>query len=120
MTTKLNGKYTILVCQGTGCVSSKSDRITQALENQIKQSGLSKNVHVKLTGCHGFCQQGPIVIIEPEGVFYAQVKEEDVAEIVQSHIIDGKYVESASYCATAGISTLNKLMITLLPVATQH
>ncbi|MBM4446814.1 MAG: NADH-quinone oxidoreductase subunit NuoF [Chloroflexi bacterium] len=97
MEAKLNGEYTILVCQGTGCVSSKSDRITQALENHIKQSGLSKNVHVKLTGCHGFCQQGPIVIVEPEGIFYTQVKEEDVAEIVQSHIVDRKYVERLFY-----------------------
>jgi len=97
MATKQNGKYTILICQGTGCVSSKSDRITQELENQIKQSGLSENVHVKLTGCHGFCQQGPIVIIEPEGVFYTQVKEEDVAEIIQSHLVDRKYVERLFY-----------------------
>jgi NADH:ubiquinone oxidoreductase subunit F (NADH-binding)/(2Fe-2S) ferredoxin/NAD-dependent dihydropyrimidine dehydrogenase PreA subunit len=97
MALQSNGKCEILVCQGTGCVSSKSDRITQAIENEIKQLGLSKNVHVKLTGCHGFCQQGPIVIIEPEGVFYAQVKEEDVSEIVKSHIVDGKLVERLFY-----------------------
>jgi NADH:ubiquinone oxidoreductase subunit F (NADH-binding)/(2Fe-2S) ferredoxin/Pyruvate/2-oxoacid:ferredoxin oxidoreductase delta subunit len=97
METRLNNEYKILVCQSTGCESSKSDKITQALETQIKQLELSKNVQVKFTGCHGFCQQGPIVIVEPEGVFYTQVKEEDVPEILKSHIVDGKYVERLFY-----------------------
>jgi NADH:ubiquinone oxidoreductase subunit F (NADH-binding)/(2Fe-2S) ferredoxin/Pyruvate/2-oxoacid:ferredoxin oxidoreductase delta subunit len=97
MEARLNSERKILVCQSTGCESSKSDKITQALESQIKQQGLSKNVQVKFTGCHGFCQQGPIVIVEPEGVFYTQVKEEDVPEIVKSHIVDGKYVERLFY-----------------------
>lgn len=86
-----------MVCQSTGCESSKSDKITQALESQIKQMGLSRNIEVKFTGCHGFCQQGPIVIVEPEGVFYTQVKVEDVPEILKSHIIEGKYVERLFY-----------------------
>ena len=97
METRLNNECRILVCQSTGCESSKSDKITQALESQIKQLGLSKNVEVKFTGCHGFCQQGPIVIVEPEGVFYTQVKEEDVPEILKSHIEEGKYVERLFY-----------------------
>jgi NADH:ubiquinone oxidoreductase subunit F (NADH-binding)/(2Fe-2S) ferredoxin/Pyruvate/2-oxoacid:ferredoxin oxidoreductase delta subunit len=97
METRLNNECRILVCQSTGCESSKSDKITQALESQIKQLELSKNVEVKFTGCHGFCQQGPIVIVEPEGVFYTQVKEEDVPEILKSHIVDGKYVERLFY-----------------------
>jgi len=97
MEARLNNECEILVCQSTGCESSKSDKITQALESQIKQLELSKNVQVKFTGCHGFCQQGPIVIVEPEGVFYSQVKVEDVPEILKSHIVDGKYVERLFY-----------------------
>jgi NADH-quinone oxidoreductase subunit F len=97
METRLNNEFRILVCQSTGCESSKSDKITQALESQIKQLGMSKNVEVKFTGCHGFCQQGPIVVVEPEGVFYTQVKEEDVPEILKSHIVEGKYVERLFY-----------------------
>ncbi|MCJ7828810.1 MAG: NAD(P)H-dependent oxidoreductase subunit E, partial [Dehalococcoidia bacterium] len=97
MEARLNNECKILVCQSTGCESSKSDKITQALETQIKQLELSKNVQVKFTGCHGFCQQGPIVIVEPEGVFYTQVKEEDVPEILKSHIVDRKYVERLFY-----------------------
>lgn len=97
METQAKEECRILVCQSTGCESSKSDRITQALEKQIEQLGLSKNVEVKFTGCHGFCQQGPIVIVEPEGVFYTQVKEEDVPEILKSHILERKYVERLFY-----------------------
>ena len=67
-------KTTILVCQGTGCVSSNSHKITEALENAVKEKGLTDQVEVKFTGCHGFCQQGPIVIIEPEGIFYTKIK----------------------------------------------
>jgi NADH:ubiquinone oxidoreductase subunit F (NADH-binding)/(2Fe-2S) ferredoxin/Pyruvate/2-oxoacid:ferredoxin oxidoreductase delta subunit len=92
-----NSDFKILVCQSTGCESSKSDKITEALESQIKNLGLSKNVEVKFTGCHGFCQQGPIVIVEPEGIFYTQVKEGDVPEILQSHIVERKYVERLFY-----------------------
>jgi NADH-quinone oxidoreductase subunit F len=92
-----NSEFRILVCQSTGCESSKSDKITQALQSQIKDLGLSKNVEVKFTGCHGFCQQGPIVVVEPEGIFYTQVKEEDVPEILKSHVMEGKYVERLFY-----------------------
>ncbi len=87
----------ILVCRGTGCVSSKSPLIMEELERQIKAAGLSNEVGVKQTGCHGFCQRGPIVVVEPEGIFYCEVKVEDVAEIVESHIKNGKVVERLLY-----------------------
>ena len=63
-------RLTLHVCQGTGCVSSRSPQIQAALEKEIVQSGISDRAGVKLTGCHGFCQRGPIVIVEPEGIFY--------------------------------------------------
>jgi len=88
---------TLHVCQGTGCVSSKSDQIHEALEREIAAHGLAGRAGVKLTGCHGFCQRGPIVIVEPEGIFYSEVKPEDAAEIVQSHLVDGKPVARLFY-----------------------
>lgn len=91
------GKRTLLVCQGTGCVSSKSPQITEALRREIEAQGLSASVEVKLTGCHGFCERGPIVIVEPEGIFYCSVKVKDAAEIVQSHLRDHKPVERLFY-----------------------
>ena len=93
----LEEQYTVLVCQGTGCTSSKSEQIRLALEDEVKKAGLS-NARVDFTGCHGFCQQGPIVVVEPEGTFYTHVKVEDAAEIVHSHLKDGKPVERLFYC----------------------
>ena len=87
---------TLFVCQGTGCVSSKSPEIQSALEKQIKEANL-EDVQVKLTGCHGFCQQGPIIIVEPEGIFYGLVGVDDVPEIVESHLVNGKQVERLFY-----------------------
>jgi len=90
-----NGQRTVWVCQGTGCTSSKSEQIREALELEVKQTGLS-DTRVDFTGCHGFCQQGPIVVIEPEGTFYVHVKVEDAAEIVHS-VKEGKPVERLFY-----------------------
>jgi NADH:ubiquinone oxidoreductase subunit F (NADH-binding)/(2Fe-2S) ferredoxin/Pyruvate/2-oxoacid:ferredoxin oxidoreductase delta subunit len=91
------GNLTLHVCQGTGCVSSKSPDIQAALEKEIAAAGISGRAGVKLTGCHGFCQRGPIVIVEPEGIFYSEVKPEDAPEIVRSHLVDGKPVERLFY-----------------------
>jgi len=86
----------VLVCQGTGCASSGSVEIRRALEREVDQAGLH-NVEVDFTGCHGFCQQGPIVVVEPEGIFYTHVKVEDATEIVHSHLKEGKRVERLFY-----------------------
>jgi NADH:ubiquinone oxidoreductase subunit F (NADH-binding)/(2Fe-2S) ferredoxin/NAD-dependent dihydropyrimidine dehydrogenase PreA subunit len=92
----MGNSRTLYVCQGTGCVSSQSPRIQDELINKIKAVGL-KDTKVKLTGCHGFCQQGPIIIIEPEGIFYGLVKIDDIAEIVESHLINNIHVERLFY-----------------------
>jgi NADH:ubiquinone oxidoreductase subunit F (NADH-binding)/(2Fe-2S) ferredoxin/Pyruvate/2-oxoacid:ferredoxin oxidoreductase delta subunit len=94
-----NEKQVVIVCQGTGCVSSKSPQILDALKKGIAEHGLTDSVDAKLSGCHGLCEQGPIVIVEPEGVFYSQVKEKDAAEIVEQHLKDGKPVERLFYKA---------------------
>ena len=82
----------ILVCQGTGCTSSKSPKILENFKKIIEEKGLT-NVRVIKTGCFGLCAKGPIVIIRPEDTFYAMVTPEDCEEIIQSHIIEGKVVE---------------------------
>jgi len=89
-------KQTILVCQGTGCVSGKSLEITAALEKAVSDLKL-KNVKIDFTGCHGFCEQGPVAIVEPEGIFYTHVGVDDAREIIESHIRDGKPVERLFY-----------------------
>ena len=91
-----DGQRTVLICQGTGCISSNSEQIRVALEEEVERAGLA-DVKVDFTGCHGFCQQGPIVVVEPEGTFYTHVQLEDAEEIVRSHLVGGKPVERLFY-----------------------
>jgi len=93
---KEQGLRTVLVCRGTGCEASRSADLQTELEGKVAQLGLT-DVRVKFTGCHGLCQDGPIVVIEPEGAFYIRVKIEDVAEIVQSHLAEGRIVSRLIY-----------------------
>jgi NADH:ubiquinone oxidoreductase subunit F (NADH-binding)/(2Fe-2S) ferredoxin/Pyruvate/2-oxoacid:ferredoxin oxidoreductase delta subunit len=89
-------RHTVFICQGTGCVSGKSIEITEALAKAVKEQGLG-GVKIDFTGCHGFCEQGPVAIIEPEGIFYTHVTIADVPDIVTSHLRDGKPVERLFY-----------------------
>jgi len=87
---------TVYVCRGTGCVSGGSDAVYEALKAEVDRLGL-KDAEVDFTGCHGFCQQGPNVVIEPDGIFYTHVEPEDAAEIVTSHLQNGQPVERLFY-----------------------
>ena len=82
----------ILVCHGTGCTSSKSSEILESFKRILKEKDI-QNVKVIKTGCFGLCAKGPVVIIRPEDVFYANCKPEDCEEIIQTHIIEGKIVK---------------------------
>jgi len=81
------------VCCGTGCVSAGSEKILDSFKKKLSDSDFD----VKPTGCHGYCQQGPLVVTEPDGVLYARAGEEDVQEIVNSHIENGKTVDRLLY-----------------------
>ena len=83
----------VLVCSGTGCTSSGSKQVIAKFEDELKKAGLEKEVKVVETGCQGFCEQGPIVVIYPEGTFYTRVHEEDVQEIVSEHLTKGRIVK---------------------------
>lgn len=87
----------VLVCSGTGCQASGSSALREALEREISRVGLDKEVKVIQTGCFGFCRFGPNMMIYPEGVFYCGVKEEDVPELVEEHLIKGRVVERLLY-----------------------
>jgi len=87
----------ILICEGTGCKSSKSHEIREKLEKLIDDKGIHNKVKVSFTGCHGFCAQGPLVIIKPEGTLYCKVKLENAEEIIESHIVNNKPVEELFY-----------------------
>ena len=90
----------VLVCGGTGCTSSNSQKIIEAMESEIKAKGLDKEVQVIRTGCFGLCALGPIMIVYPEGCFYSEVKVEDVPEIVEEHLLKGRMVKRLLYSET--------------------
>ena len=90
----------ILVCAGTGCTSSNSERIIQLLEEEIKSRFLQDEVKVIKTGCFGLCALGPIMIVYPEGAFYSRVEPEDIKEIVSEHIEKGRVVKRLLYQET--------------------
>lgn len=92
-----NIKYNILICGGTGCISSESQKIKNNFELILKARGYNEKVEAISTGCFGFCEQGPIVKVEPDNVFYVKVSPKDVKDIVDQHIIEGKKVERLLY-----------------------
>lgn len=87
----------ILVCGGTACVASNSVKLQEAFQKALEENGLSAAVKLIQTGCHGFCENGPIVTIYPENTFYVHVKAGDAKTIVEQHIMKGEVVESLLY-----------------------
>ena len=103
-TTALSGKFSgeggkraIVLCGGTGCLSSNSADIKAKIEAKLEQKGLTDRVSVNLVGCFGFCSQGPFVKIYPEDTLYRLVKIDDVDEIIEKDIIGGEIVERLLY-----------------------
>ncbi|MCH1964792.1 NADH-quinone oxidoreductase subunit NuoF [Paraclostridium sordellii] len=88
-----NNKKELLVCGDTGCRAANSMPIIDSLKQEIKNAGLEDLVSVSLTGCFGFCAQGPIVKVHPDNVFYVKVQADDARDIVQDHLIEGKLVD---------------------------
>ena len=90
----------VLVCGGTGCTSSGSPKIMEALHNEIKKQGLEEEVAVVETGCHGLCALGPIMIVYPDATFYSMVQPGDIPEIVSEHLLKGRVVTRLLYQET--------------------
>ena len=87
----------VLVCGGTACCSGGGDKIVEAFARELESAGLKEKVQVVTTGCLGFCEQGPIVKILPQGTFSVQVREDDVKEIVAEHLVKGRVVQRLCY-----------------------
>jgi NADH-quinone oxidoreductase subunit F len=90
-------KPCITVCGGTGCHSFGSEGVTEAFDKEIKRQKLGDKIDIKVTGCHGFCEKGPVVVIKPKNIFYQQVKAEDIPEIVSETVVKGKIVDRLLY-----------------------
>ena len=87
----------VSLCAGSGCGAYGTKGVRKALEQEVLKNGLKEKVEIKVTGCHGFCEQGPILVIYPEGIFYPKVKPEDVPEIVAKTIVNGEVIENKLY-----------------------
>jgi len=87
----------VMVCGGTGCVAVASDEVADAFSKALQEHNLQAKVELRVTGCHGFCEQGPVVVIHPERFFYVRVKPKDVKEIVEKTIMNGEIVERLLY-----------------------
>jgi NADH:ubiquinone oxidoreductase subunit F (NADH-binding)/(2Fe-2S) ferredoxin/Pyruvate/2-oxoacid:ferredoxin oxidoreductase delta subunit len=91
----------VLVCAGTGCAACGAFALKGALEREIARTGLQDEVLVVTTGCNGFCERGPIVVVQPGGIFYQRLKPEDVPLLVDEHFIKGRPVEKFMYVPPA-------------------
>jgi NADH-quinone oxidoreductase subunit F len=91
----------LLVCAGTGCVSCGSFKVKEALEKEVRRRKLEEEVLVIATGCNGFCERGPILMVLPEGVFYQQLKVEDIPFLVEEHLLKGRPVKKLMYIPPA-------------------
>ncbi len=89
----------IVVCYGTGCLAAGAAKVEQALKQALAQAELEMKVRplIKTTGCRGFCSRGPLVVIQPQGIFYQKVKPADAQEIVQTTIVEGRPLERLLY-----------------------
>lgn len=83
----------LMVCGGTGCHATGSIALIRALEEEIARQGLAGEVKVVETGCNGFCAVGPVMLVQPEGIFYQKIKVEDVPELVEEHFLKGRPVK---------------------------
>ena len=87
----------VLICGGTGCTSSGSNKIINAFNESIAAHDLKDEIKVVQTGCFGLCALGPVVIVHPDGTFYSRVEEGDVDEIVREHLLKGRVVDRLVY-----------------------
>ena len=99
----------VLVCGGTGCTSSDSPKIIDALEKELSKQGIADEVKVVRTGCFGLCALGPVMIVYPEGCFYSMVKVEDIPEIVSEHLLKGRIVTRLLYQETVDKDQIKSL-----------
>jgi len=98
------------VCAGTGCVANQSFAIQEELKKEIAGRGLQDEVKVTATGCQGFCEAGPIVIVQPDDVVYQKVHLKDIPLMVEEHLIKGRPVKKLLYVPPSKKPPVQKMM----------
>ena len=90
-------KTVITICAGTGCLACGCEGVAAAFKTELSKANLEKEVEIKTTGCHGFCERGPLVVIQPQAIFYQRVKPADAKLVVEQSIKGGKVVNKLLY-----------------------
>ena len=102
-------RTSVLICAGTGCIAGGALKIYENLKNECESRGLhvhvglthesheNKELHIKMSGCHGFCEMGPLVHVEPQGILYIHVKPEDCHEILEKTVLGGEVIDRLVY-----------------------
>ncbi len=90
-------KPCITLCSGSACLASGSSQVAASLTEEIEKQGLSDQVDIRRTGCHGFCERGPIVVIHPEETSYFQITPEDVPKIISQTVKENQVIERLLY-----------------------
>ncbi len=87
----------LMLCGGTGCHASGTGKFLKALEQELQRQELAEEIKIIETGCNGFCAVGPVMVVQPEGIFYQKLKVEDVPHLVEEHFLKGRPVEKLFY-----------------------
>jgi len=90
-------RHCIAICGGTGCLALRAADVITGFRRELKERGLDAKVDLKITGCPGFCERGPLVVIEPENILYQRVTGEDVGQIVSQTIEKGSVIDRLLY-----------------------
>ena len=104
-----NYRLSLLVCAGTGCVSNASFKVKTALEQELSRRDLQEEIQVVSTGCNGFCANGPIVVVKPDGIFYQFLKPQDIPRLVEEHCLKGRPVPELMYSPAEGAPPIPKM-----------
>ncbi len=86
-------RSTVIICGGSGCQATRCLSVIDAVKKEIVKQGLDHEVLLRTTGCHGFCEQGPLMVVEPGNFFYCHLTTADAQEIVSSTLKNGKVVD---------------------------
>jgi NADH:ubiquinone oxidoreductase subunit F (NADH-binding)/(2Fe-2S) ferredoxin/Pyruvate/2-oxoacid:ferredoxin oxidoreductase delta subunit len=100
----------LLICAGTGCVANHSFEVKEELQKEIARKGLQDEIQIITTGCQGFCERGPIVVVQPDGIFYQRVKKKDIPHLVEEHLLKGRPVNALMYIPTPEEKPVPRMM----------
>jgi NADH-quinone oxidoreductase subunit F len=90
-------KPCLTICGGTGCHALGAGKVVTALLQECKRQGVENKVNIRTTGCHGFCERGPLLVIKPKNIFYQRVNAEDVSEVISETIVKGNIIDRLLY-----------------------